>query len=93
MERWRKAYNEITADLPRINACGYGLVNEGNAGTNASGWANVFSMVDGNTEAVFVTLYNDIATGGVPDFSKITHGNMVFGHQMPWEVVAKLLLL
>ena len=27
-------------------------------------------MVDGNTEAVFVTLYNDIATGGVPDFSK-----------------------
>ena len=70
VERWRKAYNEITADLPRINACGYGLVNEGNAGTNASGWANVFSMVDGNTEAVFVTLYNDIATGGVPDFSK-----------------------
>ncbi|MTS93406.1 RagB/SusD family nutrient uptake outer membrane protein, partial [Pseudoflavonifractor sp. BIOML-A4] len=70
VERWRKAYNEITADLPRINACGYGLANESNAGANASGWANVFSMVDGNTEAVFVTLYNDIATGGVPDFSK-----------------------
>ena len=70
VERWRKAYNEITTDLPRINACGYGLVNESNVGTNASGWANVFSMVDGNTEAVFVTLYNDIATGGVPDFSK-----------------------
>lgn len=70
VERWRKAYNEITADLPRINACGYGLANESNAGANASGWANVFSMVDGNIEAVFVTLYNDIATGGVPDFSK-----------------------
>lgn len=27
-------------------------------------------MVDGNTEAVFVTLYNNKATGGVPDFSK-----------------------
>lgn len=45
VERWRKAYNEITADLPRINACGYGLANESNAGANASGWANVFQWL------------------------------------------------
>lgn len=61
VERWKKAYNEITTDLPRINACGYGLVNESNVGTNASGWASVFRWVDGNTEAVFVTLYNNKA--------------------------------
>ena len=33
VERWKKAYNEITTDLPRINACGYGLVNESNVGS------------------------------------------------------------
>ena len=83
VERWKKAYNEITTDLPRINACGYGLVNESNVGTNASGWASVFSMVDGNTEAVFVTLYNNKATGGVPDFSKNNSQKKEFYHHLP----------
>lgn len=67
--RWQRAYKEIGEAIPVINSCGYGLAYEGNPGVNASNWAKMFSEVP-NSEAVFVTLYNTIATGGTPDYSR-----------------------
>ena len=58
-----------------INACGYGLAHESDPGVNASGWASMFSEVQGNTEAVFVTLYNTNTSSSAADFSK----------NNPWE--------
>lgn len=72
--RWENAYKEMKEDLNTINACGYGLYGENNPGTNASSWAAMFNA-DSNPEAVFVTLYNNIKDGGVPDYSR----------NNPWE--------
>lgn len=68
--RWEKAYEVIGESIATLNACGHGLYNENNPGTNASGWASVFSTVTGNSEAVFVTLYNTLVSASSADFSK-----------------------
>ncbi len=70
--RWENAYNAMTEALPVINSCGYGLANE-SAEANAANWANIFTRLDRNPEAVFVTLYNNIKkpeTSGTADNSK-----------------------
>ena len=59
-ERFKEAYEEMSADLHIIDACGYGLYGEGNPGTNASTFAEMFANVNKNPEAVFVTLYNTL---------------------------------
>ena len=59
-ERFKEAYAEMSADLHVIDACGYGLYGEGNPGTNASTFAEMFANVNKNPEAVFVTLYNTL---------------------------------
>ena len=73
--RWEQAYNNISESMAIINACGYGLAHESDPGVNASGWASMFSEVQGNTEAVFVTLYNTNTSSSAADFSK----------NNPWE--------
>ncbi|WP_289388274.1 RagB/SusD family nutrient uptake outer membrane protein [uncultured Duncaniella sp.] len=74
-ERWQHAYETMKADLPIIESCGYGLAYENNPGTNASNWAKMFVEDGVNKEAVFVVLYNNKASGGVPDLH----------HNNPWE--------
>ncbi len=59
-ERFKEAYEEMSTDLHIIDACGYGLYGEGNPGTNASTFAEMFANVNKNPEAVFVTLYNTL---------------------------------
>ena len=59
--RWKTAYETMKADLPAINACGYGLYSSG-SNVNASDFAKQFLVVSGNPEAVFVTLYNNVAS-------------------------------
>lgn len=67
--RWENAYKAIEESLPVLSSCGYGLAHENDPGVNASNWANMFIQVN-NPEAVFVTLYNTIAAGGNPDYSR-----------------------
>lgn len=67
--RWENAYEAIKNSMSTIESCGYGLAYEGQPGVNASNWAGMFSQVS-NPEAVFVTLYNTIASGGNPDYSR-----------------------
>ena len=59
--RWTEAYAEMSQDLPLINACGYGLYQTGN-NVNGSDFAMQFCTSARNPEAVFVTLYNNIAS-------------------------------
>ncbi|MBP5258776.1 MAG: RagB/SusD family nutrient uptake outer membrane protein [Prevotella sp.] len=59
--RWTTAYTEMKADLPVINSCGYGLFNTAN-NVNGSDFAGQFLTSAKNPEAVFVTLYNNIAS-------------------------------
>ena len=59
--RWQNAYTQMKADLPIINGCGYGLYQTG-SNVNGSDFAKQFLMVSNNPEAVFVTLYNNIAS-------------------------------
>ena len=59
--RWQNAYTQMKADLSSINACGYGLYSTGN-NVNGSDFAKQFLTVSGNPEAVFVTLFNSVAS-------------------------------
>jgi len=59
-DRWTEAYAEMSQDLPMIDACGYGLYQTGN-NVNGSDFAMQFCTSARNPEAVFVTLYNNIA--------------------------------
>lgn len=68
--RWDKAYEDISKSINVLNACGYGLQSEGNPGVNASSWASMFTTVQDNKEAVFVTLYNTNVSSSIADFSK-----------------------
>ncbi len=62
-ERWNNAYKEMTEDYNRIVNCGYGLYNAG-SNVNGSTFAHMFAVLDGNTEAVFVTRFNNyVGTG------------------------------
>lgn len=62
-ERWNNAYTEMTKDYNRIVNCGYGLYNAG-SNVNGSTFAKMFAVLGGNTEAVFVTRFNNyVGTG------------------------------
>lgn len=67
--RWAEAYETMTKELPTINACGYGLYQTGN-NVNGSDFAAQFLTSNKNPEAVFVTLYNNIASEETLDNQK-----------------------
>lgn len=67
--RWTDAYNFFTEAIPEINKCGNNLAYEGNPGSNASNWAKMF-IEELSTEGIWFAQYNDIATGGTPDYAK-----------------------
>ena len=69
-QRWIDAYEYINKSMTVMAQCGYGMYGEGNPGTNASTWANMFTTTDRNPEAVFIQINNDIADNGVPDYSR-----------------------
>ena len=68
--RWTNAYNTIKAELPIIDACGYGLANENDPGVNGSGWAKMFLGIVNNPEAVFVSCYNKYTPDLTPDYQR-----------------------
>ena len=68
--RWEAAYKFFQEAIPEINKCGNHLAYEGNPGDNASNWAKMFIEDGINPEAIYVALYNQIATGGTPDYAK-----------------------
>lgn len=68
-QRWKDAYEFYVKALPRINKCGNDLAYAGDPGVNADHWAKMF-IDDNSKEAVFVALFNEIATGGTPDYSR-----------------------
>lgn len=73
--RYEQAYEEMKADLARIDACGYGLA-QASSTDNYAGWADLFQKATGdNPEAIFFTRYNNVAPGGTPDYGK----------NNPWE--------
>lgn len=69
-KRWEDAYNFFVEAIPEINKCGNYLAYEGNPGINASNWAKMFNEDGINPEAIYVALYNQTATGGVPDYAR-----------------------
>jgi hypothetical protein len=68
--RWTNAYNEMKADLPKIQACGYGLYSDA-SNVNGSTFAKMFMQVK-SPENVFVTIKS----------SNDPEGN---GYYNPWE--------
>ena len=62
--RWKEAYTAMKADLPKINACGYHLFNEG-TNSNASVFGSMFTQNKENPEAVFFTLHNNVTGDGL----------------------------
>ena len=58
-QRYIDAYNEMKADLDKIQAGGYGLM-PATGSDNYEGWARMFQTLTGNTEAIFLTRYNNI---------------------------------
>jgi SusD family. len=70
--RWQTAYEVNKRAVDSLNASGfYGLAYLNTPGVNASGWAKMFSDYQ-SPEAVFVTLYNNVATatnGTAPEFN------------------------
>ena len=68
--RWKTVYETIKAELPTINACGYGLAYENAPGVNGQGWANMFLDIVGNPEGVFVSCYNTKTPDLTPDYQR-----------------------
>ena len=75
VNRWQQAYDDIKASIAVLEKCGNGLQNFEAPGNNAAGWAKLFSEVEGNKEAVMITLYNTTASTSAADYSK----------NNPWE--------
>lgn len=69
-QRWIDAEKFFEEAIPEINRGGNKLAYEGNPGMNASNWAKMFVEDTQNPEAVFVALYNEIATGSTPDYAR-----------------------
>lgn len=69
-KRWTDAYNFFVEALPRIKACGNDLAYATDPGTNAANWAKMFVEDAKSPEAVFISIYNNIATGGDPDYAR-----------------------
>ena len=60
--RWQAAYDANFAAIAALKAGGFGLAYESNGGdNNAKNWAKMFTDHTGKSEAVFVTLYNNVS--------------------------------
>ncbi|MBR5715301.1 MAG: RagB/SusD family nutrient uptake outer membrane protein [Bacteroidales bacterium] len=59
--RWTTAYSQMSADLAKIQQCGYGLYDQ-TSGPNAASFAALFAQTS-SPEAVFQTCYNTIQSG------------------------------
>jgi len=94
-QRWTDAYKTMKAELDSINACGYGLYFTGD-GINGSDFAAMFSQSGINTEAVFVTLFNNIVGSGLDTQknnyweSKIRPSNTGGSGKTPSEMMVNL---
>ncbi len=62
LARWNLAYESNKAALAELALGGYGLSGAGTPGVNASAWGKMFSEFN-SSEAVFVTLYNNVNEG------------------------------
>ena len=78
MNRWQQAYDDIKASIAVLEKCGNGLQNFEAPGNNAAGWAKLFSEVEGNKEAVMITLYNTTASTRPRIIARTILGNVVF---------------
>jgi starch-binding outer membrane protein, SusD/RagB family len=67
--RWKSAYDTMESELDSINACGYGLYSTSN-NVNGSDFASMFSQTGRNSEAVFITLFNNFLDNGLNDTQK-----------------------
>jgi hypothetical protein len=67
--RWETAYQSNKAAIAKLTAGGFGLAYLSSPGTNASGWAKMFSDYT-SPEAVFVTLYNTVQTSPGTNYDK-----------------------
>ncbi|WP_110310482.1 RagB/SusD family nutrient uptake outer membrane protein [Dysgonomonas alginatilytica] len=61
-DRWEAAYQSNKNAIAELKAAGFGLAYADAPGVNASGWGKMFSDFS-STEAVFVTLYNNVNKG------------------------------
>ncbi|WP_291594195.1 RagB/SusD family nutrient uptake outer membrane protein [Bacteroides sp.] len=60
--RWKAAYDANSAAITALKAGNFGLAYESNGGdNNAKNWAKMFADYTGGSEAVFVTLYNNVS--------------------------------
>lgn len=69
-KRWTDAYETMKADLENINACGYGLYTANVSGAVGGAFAEQFLQSTFNQEAVFMTLYNQVANDDGLDVQK-----------------------
>lgn len=60
-DRWKTAYKQMKADKDSIDSYGYGLY-QASTDVNGSSFASIFTTSAENKEALFVTLYNNIAS-------------------------------
>lgn len=67
--RWETAYLSNKAAIAKLTEGGFGLAYADKPGTNASGWAKMFSDYN-SPEAVFVTLYNTVKTASGTNYDK-----------------------
>ncbi len=68
-QRYKDALAIMENDLETIDKCGYGLYQSG-SNVNGGYYASMFNTVLNNPEAVFVTLFNDIASDKGMDTQK-----------------------
>lgn len=61
--RWDYAYQQMSAGMDTIHACGYGLYQA--SGLNGAAFSKQFLTSTKNSEAVFVTLHNNITGDGL----------------------------
>lgn len=60
--RWKAAYDANSEAIAALKAGSFGLAYESNGGeNNAKNWAKMFADYTGGSEAVFVTLYNNVS--------------------------------
>jgi hypothetical protein len=81
-DRWEAAYLSNKAAIAKLNEGGFALAYKTAPGTNASGWAKMFSDTK-SPEAVFVTLYNTVKTHRVPTMTRTMVGKVQFVLLMP----------
>ena len=68
--RWTTAYETMKEDLDGINACGYGLYTANSSGAIGGTFAEQFLQSTFNQEAIFMTLYNQVANDDGLDVQK-----------------------